>query len=218
MTKLDVTYSAPRFEDGASGVMLGGRQKLGANELEALCEAYLERGGDLSPVLAKIAEHIVSSVKSRIRTRGYGTWVPLSEATYKRDKYPDRKGRNRPGSRSRTGPGMMRGNLINSIVRDWSKSNAVALSLAPHTHLLDRGVKQYAEGPRWQQKQVGPDGTRRVRRFSKGQSRAPRTDASVHSPARVFMVISDAAIDNAYIPAVLTFVVEGRVALPGMGQ
>jgi len=55
-----------------------------AKELDEVIAEYAERGGDLTGVMAIIAEDLAAAVADMYQTSGHGQWPPLAEATIAR--------------------------------------------------------------------------------------------------------------------------------------
>lgn len=52
-----------------------------ASELVSVVRDFRARGGDLSPIMAVIAESFVAAVSDNFDTAGHGAWPPLAEST-----------------------------------------------------------------------------------------------------------------------------------------
>jgi phage gpG-like protein len=96
---------------------------------------------DLTPVMVQISEDMRKFIVDTVfPTGGEGRWAPLAQSTTTRDKWKDRASSGRPG---RIGPLRSSGWMSLSVHRASSKTNAAAITKAPHAHLQEFGTKAY---------------------------------------------------------------------------
>ncbi len=57
---------------------------LDTRELEKRLADLRKRAGNLTDVMAVVAEHLVSAVSDEFDSAGHGTWAPLAESTLKK--------------------------------------------------------------------------------------------------------------------------------------
>lgn len=105
---------------------------LDTKELEKYLETWRKRSEDLSPVMAIVAQFLVSEVDEQFETAGGGKWAPLAASTLKK----------RAAAGKMDGPLKFNGAFAGSIAGDYGPDFAEASTGVPYA------VFHVSEAPR----------------------------------------------------------------------
>jgi hypothetical protein len=148
-----------------------------------LLEEVEDRVSDFSIPMEQISKLFRTDTIEVIEAEGPGDWPPHAPSTIRRWG---------------THPLLRQSGIFErSIKRDWSSSNAVVLSDAPHAHFAAKGTKVHYTGS--QRVNLHQDRRNGVRRRTEAQERRLRQGlvSRLHEPVRTAIYIEEATGEKA---------------------